>query len=261
MSKTPMWYADMNVKNGQSPKNIMVMSANEVCIMSEINGRCKAATKAGNPCRNSAQEHSDYCYIHRSLEESNSDGVDTAAYSAISSPTDIDREQFQTLMIQLNQLADRLDQATPDYQPPEYTPQDLLRVIKENLHRFTPEMRLSLLQELQEGVQAPSVRDFFDPETWKGVWFIANYSLYAETQSFLGEMRAQLQTLPGTNRLSTLPGATLIADLIGMLEGATMQDLLDPETWRGMWYLISYSITYQLKETRNRITGEDWLED
>lgn len=39
----------------------------------------------------------------------------------------------------------------------------------------------------------------------------------------------------------------LLRDIIRNLEGTKKEDLLDPETWKGFWYILTYSLTTQSK--------------
>ena len=40
---------------------------------------------------------------------------------------------------------------------------------------MTPDMRLGL-RDLQNQLAGRFPRDFFDPDTWKGLWFLLNYT-------------------------------------------------------------------------------------
>lgn len=54
----------------------------------------------------------------------------------------------------------------------------------------------------------------------------------------------------------------LRSGLLGRAKEALGGDLLDPETWQGLWYLISYSVNLQADIIKRRFTGEyetdDW---
>lgn len=39
----------------------------------------------------------------------------------------------------------------------------------------------------------------------------------------------------------------LVKDIIRNLEGTKKEDLLDPDTWKGLWYILTYSLTTQSK--------------
>jgi len=49
-----------------------------------------------------------------------------------------------------------------------------------------------------------------------------------------------------------LPSQT-IRDIIDNLEGTTSKDLLDPETWQGLWYILNYAVQGQAKGAMEKI--------
>jgi hypothetical protein len=48
----------------------------------------------------------------------------------------------------------------------------------------------------------------------------------------------------------------LAKDLSQNLQGATREDLMDPDTWKGMWYMVNYSLQFQMEQMKQRLTGE-----
>ncbi|HEX7974861.1 MAG TPA: lysophospholipid acyltransferase family protein, partial [Anaerolineales bacterium] len=88
-----------------------------------------------------------------------------------------DEEARRQLAEELDKLIDRVKAATPDYTPPSFSPQRLVRLISQNLDRFSPEMRQGILEKLRSSV----TEDLFDLDTWRGIWYMVNYSLEAQT--------------------------------------------------------------------------------
>jgi 1-acyl-sn-glycerol-3-phosphate acyltransferase len=84
-----------------------------------------------------------------------------------------DEQIRQQLRDEVEKLIDRIQSASPDYQPPLFSPQKLLSVLEENLERFSPELSLGILEKLHQSL----LQDAFDLDTWKGVWYMVNYSL------------------------------------------------------------------------------------
>jgi uncharacterized protein YdhG (YjbR/CyaY superfamily) len=195
---------------------------------------CQATTKAGTQCKLPAQAGSAYCHVH----------LGTAAAEK--------NAALNELMAELNDLANELQQKV-SYAPPAYTRQGLLQLIRDNLHKFSPEERLGLVKQLQEGLQGSSPKDFLDPDTWKGMWFLLNYTAQAEAE----ELRQKgLSALPGADRLANLPGMTTLNDLRGMLEGSSPKDFLELDTWKGMWFILNYSLQAQAEDIKHRVLGE-----
>ena len=82
-------------------------------------------------------------------------------------------ELLQELTAQLNALAVRLQALTPQYAPPAYSPRRLLAFVEEKLSRCTLELRLGFLDQLRGFLSS----DLFNIETWKGVWYLLNYTV------------------------------------------------------------------------------------
>lgn len=228
--------------------------------MSETEVHCTAVTKSGTPCKNKPLSGTDKCRIHTAKPETTTKPTDQPPAH---DPTPEQQAQFHHLVSQLNDIAQKLQSMAPSYTPPPFSAQELGRLLKENLHRFSPEVRLDILKQLQEGWPGPSAKDLLDIETWKGLWFILNYSVQTESQSVLGTVTGHLANLPGVGLLKSLPGASLVTDLQGMLQGTTPKDFLDVDTWKGMWYIVNYSLQYEAGEMKKRLLGEseEELED
>jgi len=51
-------------------------------------------------------------------------------------------------------------------------------------------------------------------------------------------------------------------DLLERIRSKVNQDILDPDTWKGMWYMLNYYLEYQGETIKRRISGEyetdDW---
>ena len=45
-------------------------------------------------------------------------------------------------------------------------------------------------------------------------------------------------------------------ELMANFEGATKEDLLDPDTWKGVWYMLNYSLQFQAEQMKLRLIGE-----
>ena len=191
--------------------------------MSELERRCQATTKAGAPCRNVAQANSHYCYIHRAQEE-----PITAAAA-------------------IDQIAAEIKQDAPAFQPPPFSPQALLTMVQENLKRITGEVHLPIVEELINNLKGTRPEDLVDPETWKGLWYILNYTAQAESKQALERLEKQIATLPG--------GQTMI-DLKSNLEGTSPADLLDINTWKGAWVVINSAVWAQAEELQRNLAGK-----
>ena len=80
------------------------------------------------------------------------------------------------LIEELNRLVERIQAYSPDYEPPSYSPKRLLDVFGENVHNLAP----GLIDKIRSGLSS----DLFDPDTWKGLWFMLNYTLEYQADFF-----------------------------------------------------------------------------
>jgi 1-acyl-sn-glycerol-3-phosphate acyltransferase len=84
-----------------------------------------------------------------------------------------DREMRRRLMGELDALIARVQAMTPDFHAPPFSPRRLLQLIEDNLQHMSPANRLGVLQKLRSAI----TEDAFDVDTWKGLWYMLNYSL------------------------------------------------------------------------------------
>ena len=173
----------------------------------------------------------------------------------MSDPTP-EQTQFQQTINQINELAQKLQRMSPGYSPPPFAPEEMVRLLRDNIDRFTPQMRVSLLKELQSALPGPQARDLLNIETWKGMWFVANQAAQEETRSVYERLSGRLSKLPGAQRFSSLPGLGLVSELGGMLEGSEPKDFLDIDTWKGLWFLLNYSLQNEATALKTRFFGE-----
>jgi len=84
-----------------------------------------------------------------------------------------DEEMRQRLAEELDSLIERMHAINPDYAPPAYSPQRLVDLLDRNLGRFSPKTALAVLERLRSSISD----DLFDPDTWKGIWYMLNYTI------------------------------------------------------------------------------------
>ncbi len=51
--------------------------------------------------------------------------------------------------------------------------------------------------------------------------------------------------------------ADVAKEVIAAFEGATKEDLLDLDTWKGVWYMLNYSLQFQAEQIKLRLLGEE----
>ncbi len=215
--------------------------------MSDQTRPCGALTKAGDPCKNNAQDGSDYCYIHRNYQP---DVVPVAAKTP--QPTapaaGMDREEFRQLVAELNALAEQLRGIDARFTPPPLTLEGLGALLQENIYRFTPQAQREIIDTLRSSFAGTTKEDLVNPETWKGFWFVLNYMAQNQRQEAQAKLNRQLERIPGF---------ALLGDLAAGLKDAKPSDFLEPDTWKGLYYILDYSAKTQIEQMKQRILGQD----
>ena len=206
--------------------------------MTAETSRCTALTKAGERCKNAAQQGSPYCYIHRNYQPA-AEAAETPAPSTVA----VDRAELEALVAELNELAQELKRISPEYAPPPYSATGMRHLLTENLERFTPDA----VHNLQENLEGLTVEDFKDIETWKGMWFTLNYLIQLEAS----ERKDSI-----LRHLTRLPGVTTLADIRTMLADTPPEEFLKLDTWKGMWFIVNYELRNQAGELHRRVRGE-----
>jgi len=126
----------------------------------EIRRVCAGITKAGNPCKNNALVDEAYCRVH--LPE-----------PVQETKTEREGRLRQELREELEILVNRLKEIQPDYEPPPFAPGNILELMKKCMPGIPSQRSKDLLDRLSESIN----EDFLDVETWKGLWFMINYSI------------------------------------------------------------------------------------
>jgi 1-acyl-sn-glycerol-3-phosphate acyltransferase len=143
---------------------------------------CKGTTKSGEPCKRFALPDSEYCRAHQPAEEKAE-----ADLARLEIPGEDERKQ---LAAELDRLVERLRAVTPGYTPPPFSPQALINLIEENLEKIRPELRLGILEHLRSAIS----EDLFDIDTWKGIWYMLNYSLQYQTDFIKHRLTGEYET-------------------------------------------------------------------
>lgn len=230
--------------------------------MSDETRPCQALTKAGDPCKNNAQDGSDYCHVHRSYQPAAAAPTPPPAVTTAATPAPapappaspaqpgagMDREEFRQLVAELNDLAEQLRAADARFTPPPLTLDGLGRLLQENIYRFTPQAQREIIDTLRASFAGTTKEDLVNPETWKGFWFVLNYMAQNQKQEAAEKLNRQLENIPGF---------ALVGDLAAGLKDAKPSDFLEPETWKGLYFILNYSAKTQISQMKDRILGRD----
>ena len=143
----------------------------------ETRSRCAGITKAGNPCKNYVLDGEEYCRVH--LPEPMGE-----------SKEEQDARLRAELREELDELVERLREMQPDYEPPPYSPRNLVDLFRENLPNFPVQLQLRISERLRETIN----EDLLDVDTWKGLWFMINYSIQYQADFMKRRLTGDFET-------------------------------------------------------------------
>lgn len=220
--------------------------------MSDKVVRCRAMTKAGTQCKNHAQADSDYCGIHQ--KKTTAVTAEAGSVNRLQElVTDLD-----SLVLDLKQTLAQKEHAS-DATMADY-PLKLVKLVRENISRFAPDVQLDIL----EGFEGMTVEDLTDLDTWKGMAYMFAYSARFQAGQVRDKVNEHLpEPLQPDSMLRFVRSHVdrfapeVARDLMNSLEGASKEDLLDPETWKGMWYMLNYSMQFQAEQLKQKLLGEE----
>ncbi|MBX3054444.1 MAG: hypothetical protein KF753_23430 [Caldilineaceae bacterium] len=226
--------------------------------MSDETRPCGALTKAGTPCKNNAVDGSNYCHVHRNYQPAITPQTPPATPPSAAPPpaappptspvSGMDREEFRQLVADLNALAEQLRAVDARFTPPDLTLEGLGKLLQENIYRFTPQAQREIIDTLRSSFAGTTRADLVNPETWKGFWFVLNYMAQNQRQETMEKLNRQLERIPGF---------ALLGDLAAGLQDAKPSDFLEPDTWKGLYYILDYSAKTQIEQMKQRILGQD----
>jgi 1-acyl-sn-glycerol-3-phosphate acyltransferase len=165
---------------------------------------CMGLTQAGRPCKNLAVPGSAYCRVHQpgpgpepasppvlaadchapgSVNGGAAQAPEGEANQTFTSPAPssqpaaaedtFDPGVQSRLAVELESLIQRVLKAVVGYTAPPFSASRLVELLRENLEKLSPDMAVGAIERLRTTIS----EDLLNIETWKGIWFILNYSL------------------------------------------------------------------------------------
>ena len=153
--------------------------------------------------------------------------------------------ELDRLIGELNELAEELKR-TAKYSPPPFSAQAMASMLTENMGKLAPDLQVPILSELKQNLEGTKPEDLLNPDTWKGMWYILNYTAQAQSE----QLKTKL-----SDRLAAIPGASVIFDLKSSFEGAKPSDFLDINTWKGVAFILDHTLRTQAKEVKKKLLG------
>lgn len=209
-------------------------------------------------------------YIVRKYREQGleafANAADTSAHDA---PAGESPEQLRRMVDELNARVAELQRLVDEGQyssgDAAYSPVRLLAMVRDNVQKLTPEMQLDVLRNFQ----GMSAEDLLDLDTWKGLAYMMTYSARFQAGQVRGKVAETINQVvpepiqPGRLWRMGKSGLDRITpefarQILGTFQGATREDLMDPDTWKGVWYMITYSLQFQAEQLKQKLSaGED----
>ena len=207
----------------------------------DIKQQCQAVTRAGTPCRNTAQPGSRYCHIHLVLAEPTT--TNGRGSLPPTSPPPSEDEVRRQLAEELDHLIAQLHDSSPEFTPPPFSPQNLIAALKHDIGQLPPAMRVDLLYRLRDSVSSEQ----FNMETWQSTWYLMHYWKHFQNRAIESGLGARLASLAGKP--------------LQQLQQRIPAELFDLDTLKGAWFMVSYSVQYQADIIKRRMTGDYQTDD
>jgi hypothetical protein len=205
-------------------------------------------------------------YIFRKYREQGLDAFPKDLISNDNPPSTGDEaEQLRAMVDDLNQRIVELQALVDEKGLGEKggsSPLRLLVMIRDNISKLAPDMQVDVLRNFQ----GMSAEDLLDINTWKGMAYMMTYSARFQAGQVRDKVAGTInQVVPepvqpgrlwqlgkrGLDRLTP----DIAKQILNTFEGATREDLLDLDTWKGIAYMINYSLHFQAEQLKNRLTG------
>jgi hypothetical protein len=169
------------------------------------------------------------------------------------------KSQLNRLRADVDQLLKELRASLPEAGQYPYSPLKMLTLVRDTAARYTPEIQINLLQPFEDMTR----EDLVDPETWKGIAYMIAYSAQFQATQAKDTLNERLpepvkpDTVYGSVRLGLDRITPEIAkDMAANLEGTTREDWLDPDTWKGLAYMLAYSAQFQAGKTKDKLNEQ-----
>lgn len=193
--------------------------------------QCAAATKSGVRCKNRSLPDSDYCRVHQAAAQ-------PAAAPEV--PVEVIAQEF-------NKIAEDVARQAPDYKPPPFSRSALLNVLKANAEQLAAYLPVELIRDIIRNLEGTKKEDLFDPETWKGLWYILTYSFSTQSKAALEEVAKRLSVIPGMDMMLQFTQSVF----------ESPRDLLSVDTWKGAAIVLNAAVHANLSSLRRRMLGEE----
>lgn len=163
------------------------------------------------------------------------------------------------LLSELDALVAALRKTIPDPNQP-YSPIQMITLVRSRVSRYSPDIQIRILEQFED----MSREDLMDLDTWKGLAYMIAYSAQFQAVQTKDRLNEQMpRPLKPDSLFAAVKGGLdkitpdIAKEIASSFEGTTKEDLLDPDTWKGVWYMLNYSLQFQAEQWKLRILGEE----
>ena len=202
-----------------------------------IRKRCLAMTQKGTICKLSAVQGEKYCHVHIHMRKERQQGWESRLSKKTfgtwleDAPEDYLEEvdHFLKLYGILNE--------SESYTAPPYSESELVRLLQDELIHISPEISFELLHLVLFGFEQLNHGVNKGQKILDAVWYILNFASQVRRESADEKFSDPLKLIR-----NHLPGLETIKEIRLALDGSSPEDFLDPDTWKGLWYVLSYNL-------------------
>ena len=110
--------------------------------------------------------------------------------TAFDNNQELDPEDIQRLIRELDILVEKLKTLSPDYEPPKYSPNRLIAFVDENIDQISTDFNNTIFEDIRRYI----AEDLFDPDTWRGLWYMLNYYIEYQGDKVKRRWRGEYET-------------------------------------------------------------------
>ena len=172
--------------------------------------QCAAITHAGTRCHNRALPGQEYCAVHQQMMEARAAATEAAAEEAAQQPMEPMEESTAS-----TEAAEMSAALTGEALAAAEAERARMQSVAADLNRVAAEIAAR-----DKSFRAPP----YSPDA----------------------LAALLRN--SKDRLAAFLPTDFVKEVVHNLEGTKPEDLADPETWKGLWYILTYTLQLRTKE-------------
>ena len=140
--------------------------------------------------------------------------------------------EMELLLHELESLKRELKAQIPEIDWSAVTPAQLMKLFNQTIGGRLPRTQVVLLEDIERNLEGVAISDFADPDVLRGLATLTYYN---------AQMQADTLREPLIDKLQKSSWYPVLCQMRNDLAGKSMQDVLDPDIWKGLWRITLYS--------------------